>query len=102
MYYQNGLVITPNVLAEGDVASVVYKGILKNSGADEVFMHVGFGEQWTDIKDIKMKKTEDGFETVLPITTDMPLKLAFHDSANNWDNNQTRDYTFEVLPKNRV
>lgn len=95
-YYQNGLVVTPNVLAEGDVASVVYKGLLKNSGADEVYMHVGFGEHWHDTKDIKMKKVGDSFESVLPITSSLPLKIAFRDCANNWDNNSSRNYTFEV------
>lgn len=95
------MVVTPNVLAEGDVATVVYKGILKDSGADEIFMHAGFGEHWHDPKDIKMKKTEEGFETVLPITSEYPLKLAFRDSANNWDNNSSRNYTFEVQPAHR-
>jgi len=96
MYYKNGLIVTPNVLAEGDKATVIYKGILKESGADEIYMHVGFGEHWHNTQDIKMKKTSEGFETVLPITYDLPLKVAFRDNANNWDNNSSRDYTFEV------
>lgn len=96
MYYKNGLIVTPNVLAEGDEATVIYKGILKESGADEIIMHVGYGEKWNDTQDIKMKKTKEGFETNLSITNDLPLKVAFRDGANNWDNNSSRDYTFEV------
>lgn len=96
IYYENGVVVTPNVLAKGDRASVVYKGILKESGAETVYMHAGYGENWKHLQDIKMKKTKEGFETELPITTDLPLKLAFRDSADNWDNNSNQNYTFEV------
>lgn len=96
MYHENGLVVVPNVLVKGDKASVIYKGILKESGADSIFMHVGYGDKWEGKMDIKMRKTEDGFETTLPIMTDSPLKLCFRDSADNWDNNSSRNYTFEV------
>lgn len=96
IYFKNGLVVTPNVLVKGDKASVVYKGLLKDSGAETVYMHVGFGDQWENTQDIQMQKTGEGFETTLPITMDLPLKLAFRDCADNWDNNSSRDYTFEV------
>lgn len=96
MYYKNGVVITPNVLVKGDKASVVYKGILKDSGADTVYMHVGYGDNWDNQEDIEMKRTDEGFESTLPIISDQQLKLAFKDCANNWDNNSRRNYTFEV------
>ena len=96
IYKENGVVVTPNVLVKGDTASVVYKGVLKESGADTVYMHAGYGENWRSLQDIKMKKTKTGFETELPITMDLPLQLAFRDSADNWDNNSSRNYTFEV------
>lgn len=96
LYYENGVLITPNVVVKGDNASVTYKGILSNSGAKSVYMHVGFGDNWENTKDIKMDKTEEGFETSLPISDDKPLKMAFKDCANNWDNNGGRNYTFEV------
>lgn len=96
MYYENGVFVTPNVLVNGDNASITYKGILNNSGANSVIMRVGFGDNWENISDIEMKKTNDGFEAALPIYSDKNVKLAFKDSANNWDNNGGRNYTFEV------
>jgi hypothetical protein len=95
-YFKNGVRITPNVLVKGDKASVVYKGLLMDSGADTVYMHVGYGDHWENTQDIPMKRTEEGFETTLPITKDLPLKMAFRDNADHWDNNSSRDYTFEV------
>ncbi|MCX8129217.1 MAG: carbohydrate-binding protein [Clostridia bacterium] len=96
IYHQNGVVIRPNVIAEGDTATVMYKGILHNKGADSVYMHIGYSEDWKDAKDIKMSRTDEGFEAHLPITSREQLKIAFKDSANHWDNNSGRNYSFEV------
>ncbi len=96
MYYQNGVVIVPNVIVKGDEASVSYKGVLSNSGADSIYMRVGYGDNWENTKDIKMEKTTDGFKADLAVADDKLLKLAFKDSASNWDNNSGRNYTFEV------
>ncbi len=96
MYYQNGVVIVPNVIVKGDEASISYKGVLSNSGADSIYMRIGYGENWENTKDIKMEKTADGFKADLAVTDDKLLKLAFKDSASNWDNNSGRNYTFEV------
>jgi hypothetical protein len=46
MYYQNGVVIVPNVIVKGDEASISYKGVLSNSGADSIYMRIGYGENW--------------------------------------------------------
>lgn len=96
IYYENGVVITPNVLAEGDRAKVTYKGLLFNSGADSISMHIGYGNDWTKSTDIQMSKSKDGFEATLPIASHDMLKVAFKDSAGNWDNNSGRNYSFEV------
>jgi hypothetical protein len=96
IYNENGVIVIPNVIVKGDHASVLYKGILKNSGADAVYMHTGYGEFWDNVSDVRMKRTDEGLEAALPISNDRPLKLAFKDSANNWDNNCGRDYTFDV------
>lgn len=96
MYVDNGVIIKPNVIAKGDYATVVYNGILYDSGADSVYMHAGFGNSWESAKDIKMNRTTDGFVGELPITSSDNLNIAFKDSANNWDNNSSQNYSFEV------
>lgn len=96
MYYENGVIIAPNVIAEGDTATVIYKGILRNSGADAVYLHVGYGDNWRSTRDIQMNRTNDGFEARLPVTEYDRLNLAFKDSAGNWDNNSGRNYRFDV------
>lgn len=95
-YYENGVILKPNVIAKGEDATVLYKGLLYNSGADQVYMHTGYGTSWTQQKDIQMNRTEEGFVAQIPITTADNLNIVFKDSANNWDNNASSNYTFEV------
>ena len=95
-YIPNGVIMTPNVVAEGDKATIKYKGLLYNSGADAVYMHMGHGMTWDKKTDVKMAKTLDGFEAEVPITSREKLNLAFKDSASNWDNNSGSNYSFQV------
>lgn len=95
-YIQNGVFIRPNVIAQGDTATVTYKGLLFNSGADTVYMHCGYGVNWENVEDVQMTKTVEGFQASLPINQYKPLNMVFKDSANNWDNNSGKNYTFDV------
>lgn len=98
-YVENGVIIAPNVVADGEKTTVKYKGLLYTSGADEVYMRMGYGPNWEEQKDIKMTKTSEGFEAQIPITSPEKLNLAFKDSANNWDNNSGTNYSFYIESK---
>lgn len=95
-YVENGVILRPNVVAEGDEATVVYKGLLYNDGADSVIVHMGYGDNWQKSKDIKMTRTSEGFKASFPVTEYKEINMAFKDSANHWDNNSGRNYSFEV------
>lgn len=95
-YVENGVIIRPNVIAEGDNVIVNYKGVLFNDGAHSIYMHLGFGEHWEQVEDIKMERGLNGFEATIPITRHKKLNVAFKDCANNWDNNSGKNYSFEV------
>jgi hypothetical protein len=95
-YIENGVVIAPNVVAEGDKATLYYKGSLYKSGAQSVYARIGYGSSWEGQNDIRMEKTPEGFKTQIDITQVDKLNVAFKDSANNWDNNLGNNYTFEV------
>ncbi len=86
----------PNVVAEGEKTTVKYKGLLYNSGADAVYMRLGYGSDWENQTNVKMSKTHEGFEAEIPLTSPEKLNLAFKDSADNWDNNSGMNYSFDV------
>jgi len=93
-YRGNGVVISPAVLKKGETAHVMYNGILARDGADRLYVHVGFGDDWKNVKDYKMIKTDQGFEAQIPVSFDDTMNLCFKDRANNWDNNSGNNYSF--------
>ncbi|MDR3561703.1 MAG: carbohydrate-binding protein [Negativicutes bacterium] len=95
-YAGNGVALSPAVPAKGETARVVYKGLLADSGADRVYVHVGFGDDWKKTADYRMIRTEQGFEAAIPVTTANTMNLCFKDNANNWDNNAGDNYSFHV------
>lgn len=96
-YIKNGVHVTPQEVTVGDKVRLSYDGLLAKSGALDLFAHVGYGNNWNDTADVKMKKTASGFEATIPVVKAEPLYVCFKDNANNWDNNSGRNYTFDVI-----
>ena len=76
---------------------VQYNGLLANSGAPELFLHVGFGEKWNGEQTIKMHKTGANiFEAEIPWELrDSRVQICFKDNSNNWDNYYGHNYSYE-------
>lgn len=96
-YDANGVYISPTKFSTGDRIKISYCGLLANSGADEIYAHIGYGtSKWQNITDIKMTRTTKGFEATVPVSTASNLNIAFKDDANNWDNNSGSNYCFKT------
>jgi len=74
--------------AFGNEATVVYNGLLAKSGADQVFLHCGFGEpdNWQNVSTQAMDRSPRGWEKTIRMADNKAI-FCFKDSANNWDNN---------------
>ncbi|HOV27276.1 MAG TPA: carbohydrate-binding protein [Pseudobacteroides sp.] len=84
---------------EGDNIKVTYDGLLAKNGAKEVYAVVGFGDNksWENISTYPMHTTNQHiFELSIPVKENGQLNVAFKDSANNWDNNSGKNYTFYI------
>ena len=57
-YKSNGITIKPATFSVGDKIKLTYTGLLSECGADEIFAHIGWGEAWENLDDIKMSKTK--------------------------------------------
>ena len=84
----------PEPAKPGDTVHINYKGLLKNSGASEVYLHYGF-DSWTKgIATMKMEKSIDGdFGADVQFQGNQELNFCFKDSGNNWDNNDGHNWT---------
>ena len=86
-YKNNGLTVSPLNFNAGDKIKVTYNGILS-----QVYAHIGWGETWENVDDIKMSKTKTGFTATIT-AYNSALNLCFKDTSNNWDNNSGYNYT---------
>ena len=92
-YKSNGITIKPATFTVGDKIKLTYTGLLSECGAEEVFAHIGWGEAWENLDDIKMSKTKTGFTATISVDSMSQLNLCFKDAMNNWDNNNGSNYT---------
>ena len=92
-YKSNGITIKPATFSVGDTIKLTYTGLLSECGAEEVFAHIGWGDSWDNLDDIKMSKTKTGFTATISVESMNQLNLCFKDAMNNWDNNNGCNYT---------
>lgn len=92
IYTANGLTVNPTKFSSGDKIKVTYNGLLSECGANEVYAHIGWGDSWEDVKDVKMSKTKSGFTATIT-AYNSALNICFKDTYNNWDNNNGNNYT---------
>ncbi|MGI6686460.1 MAG: carbohydrate-binding protein [Bacillota bacterium] len=96
--YPGGVVVDPTPITEGASVTILYNGLLAQSGADEVYLHTGYGrnDQWSDVNDYRMNHTTRGFEKTFHVNDPSRLNFCFHDAIGNWDNNSGNNWSFEI------
>ena len=62
----------------------------------EVFIHYGFGHNWENVNDVKMEKTELGFQAEIELTGTETFNFCFRNENNIWDNNNGQNYVFPL------
>ncbi len=84
-------------LIEGRTAKLTYKGDLATSGANEIYVHYGFGLLWDNLQEVKLDKiSDDTYETEITLVGNESINFCFRDDKNNWDNNSTQNYTMPI------
>lgn len=83
-------------LVANTTVKISYSGKLFQEKADEVFIHYGFGLQWENLQDVKMEKTELGFQAEITLDDSDSLNFCFNDGKENWDNNEGKNYSFAI------
>lgn len=81
----------------GDKVKIKYHGLLARSGADHVWLRSGYGtDNWQDVHDYQMNRAPDGFEQTVEIAREGQFNFCFKDSANNWDNNNSLNWSYQI------
>ncbi len=86
-------------LVENSKVKISYTGTLFQNASEEVFFHYGFGNDWDNVQDIKMEKTELGFQTEFELCSSETLNFCFFNNKGEWDNNSGNNYIFQIEKK---
>ncbi len=98
-YDNSGVFLSRKTLYSGDKVILKYKGLLSRAGAESIYAHVGFGENWDNKYFATMRKENDAFEAEIDIKDGKTCGICFKDSADNWDNNAGENYVFTISKK---
>ncbi len=101
-YAENGVLISDYSLSVGDEVTITYEGILVKSGADQIFLHFGYGKEWLNKDFIPMENENGIFKGTFKIALPDDLNISFKDSADNWDNNSSMNYSFVFTTKSKA
>lgn len=83
-------------LIENSTVKLSYTGELFQNNSEEVFVHYGFGNNWDNLNEIKMEKSEIGFQAEIELISGDTLNLCFRNSEGQWDNNDSQNYIFPI------
>ncbi len=83
-------------LIEKSKVKISYTGKLFQNNSEEVYIHYGFGLNWDNVNEIKMEKTELGFQAEIELIGSETFNFCFRNSNNEWDNNNCQNYIFPI------
>ena len=83
-------------LIENSKVKISYTGKFFQDASEEVFIHYGFGLNWDNLNDIKMEKTELGYQAEIELTDAETFNFCFKNNENKWDNNDGQNYIFPI------
>lgn len=83
-------------LVENSTVKISYIGKLFQEASEEVFIHYGFGLNWDNVNDIKMEKTDLGFQAEIKLGEGDTFNFCFKNGDDCWDNNDGQNYVFPL------
>ena len=83
-------------LVENSTVKISYIGKLFQNASQEVSIHYGFGTNWNNVSDVKMEKTELGFQAEINLLEGETFNFCFRNENDEWDNNEGQNYVFPL------
>ena len=83
-------------LIEKSKVKISYTGRFFQDGSEKVYAHYGFDEQWNNVNDVEMVKTELGFQTEVELNSAETFNFCFFNDKGEWDNNFGNNYIFQI------
>lgn len=87
-------------LVQNSKVKISYTGLFFENGSKEVYIHYGFGLFWDNLAEVKMEKTELGFQAEIDLLDSDTFNFCFRNENNEWDNNNYENYIFPLEVQN--
>ena len=87
-------------LLQNSKVKISYTGQFFEDGSEEVYIHYGFGPFWDNLSEVKMERTELGFQTEIDLIESDTFNFCFKNGNNEWDNNNYQNYVFDLEKPN--
>lgn len=87
-------------LVKNSTVKISYTGAFFEDDSEEVYIHYGFGINWDDLAEIKMEKTELGFQAEVELLDADTFNFCFRNENDEWDNNNLENYVFPLEDQN--
>ncbi len=75
---------------------ITYAGKFFSDKSKEVFLHYSFNDNWENAKDVKMEKSELGYQAEIELDNNKNLNICFFNEKGEWDNNESINYNFPI------
>ncbi|MBR3133696.1 MAG: hypothetical protein IKG42_06575 [Clostridia bacterium] len=83
--------LTPN-----SKVKISYTGKFFQDNSEDVYIHYGFGNSWENLTDVKMEKSDLGFQIEIDLLDNDSLCFCLKNGNDEWDNNDGQNYVFPI------
>ena len=83
-------------LIENSKVKISYTGKFFQDENETVYAHYGFGNEWNNLNEIEMEKTDLGFQAEIELQEGDTFNLCFKNENSEWDNNDGQNYIFPL------
>lgn len=83
-------------LVPNSTIKISYIGKFFQDSSKKVFIHYGFNDNWIDVQEKEMVKTELGFQIEIDLKKYKTFNFCLKNENGDWDNNNGQNYIFEI------
>ena len=83
--------LTPNTNVK-----ISYIGKFFQDESEHVYIRYGFGQEWENLIETEMEKTELGYQVELTLEDSPTFNFCFKNEKDEWDNNDGDNYIFII------
>ena len=88
-------------LIQGTTVKISYTGKFFQDDSEKVYLHYGFDNEWKDINEVEMEKTDLGYQVEIELPEYDSFNFCLKNSNDVWDNNDGQNYSF-IIEKNET